>query len=127
MGNKARRRRKLIKARARAEGLTKEGEKDWVKPRTHTTPMGFKVDEFGEVRRVETKAEARERFLRARSFRALAFQGALESLTRKATQDIQAEEDARVFALLYAAAGLTPEKEREAIPFFPLFSLQEER
>jgi hypothetical protein len=94
MGKKSRDLRKEIKTRARAEGLTKKAEKDMVKPRSFTMPPGFRVDELGELRRVETKAQARQRYLRQQS----AIQGLIADMLTKAAQEIQEVEDASFFA-----------------------------
>lgn len=107
MGKKARKKRKAVKAEARAKGLHKGDEKKWMPP-PHT-PMGFVIDELGELRRVVSKAEARSRFLRSferrKRIHTQAMHEIIELACQRAKEDIQLMEDARVFNMMGEAIG----------------------
>ena len=83
MGQKARLRRKWIK--------------------TIAIRQGYKEDEFGELKKVTTKAEARRRFVE-RVYRLREWEKEIvERVTRQAVEELQAEEDHLFFASLAGA------------------------
>lgn len=65
---------------------------------------GLYENEFGEIKKRITKAEARAQILR----RAAVERALVAEMTRKAVEEIQAEEDRRVFAMLDAASIPAP-------------------
>ena len=79
MGKKHRERRKQIKKELRA------------------VPKGWRENEFGELKRKVSKAEARERYLKAWDLRMKAEMEIIEAAARKVLEEIHAVEDARVF------------------------------
>jgi len=60
--------------------------------------LGYRETELGELRRQESKAEVRRRFLRREENRLRLEREILERLERRAVEDIQAQEDRRIFS-----------------------------
>lgn len=62
--------------------------------------LGCKETELGELRRTLSKTEARRLFLQRRYCRNMAHREIMDALSKKAAEDLAAEEDARVIAFL---------------------------